>query len=432
MLQRRKSAGAGTRRGRDRASVRGSVHGGDEGARTSADSASISSTTSTTTSTAAAARSPAPPTPTPTPTPTPSSPTPTSTSPTPAQTGRASTPHRSFLLMSRQRSAHAAASRSSAPPVSAPASKDLAELLQLPMKRVSADPPLLPPVTALLLDDESPAAPSILTAASRLSDGGLSSFLSFDSPLATIAATPIDVSIEDTHSIAASAVPLSPEIVTVPGVLAPLPPTIPPVSAKIDKNTSSVVAAVTGADQKPVVKTDTPVSSPETKFETSDALSDDITNISNAITEPNSVTATATTPATPATPTDENPYNKNNKYSASAPLNAHQQRMAELLWADSLVQEMICAGFREGSIEKVMAAFHDHCLLVVVTSAVPQLGLEATRKMFYGWQEIMQWAQDPCETREKFLVTSRTHESLYDKICCAFPIHAIDNNTEFD
>ncbi|KAJ3113065.1 hypothetical protein HK100_002101, partial [Physocladia obscura] len=98
----------------------------------------------------------------------------------------------------------------------------------------------------------------------------------------------------------------------------------------------------------------------------------------------------------PENPTNgESPYNKNNKYSISdlSSLNAHQQRMIDLTWADSLVNDMFCAGFNQADYRMVMAAFHNHCMLVIVTAAVPRLSMEANRVMYYGWKEIRDWVK---------------------------------------
>ncbi|KAJ3091207.1 hypothetical protein HK100_007249, partial [Physocladia obscura] len=93
---------------------------------------------------------------------------------------------------------------------------------------------------------------------------------------------------------------------------------------------------------------------------------------------------------------NESPYNKNNKYSISelSSLNAHQQRMIDLTWADSLVNDMFCAGFSQSDYKMVMAAFHNHCMLVIVTAAVPRIGIDANRVMYYGWKEIRNWVKE--------------------------------------
>ncbi|KAI9329607.1 hypothetical protein BDR26DRAFT_872193 [Obelidium mucronatum] len=87
---------------------------------------------------------------------------------------------------------------------------------------------------------------------------------------------------------------------------------------------------------------------------------------------------------------EPNPYSRDNQYGPNKPMNSHQLRMADLLWADSLMATM-CAGFEEKDLAKCLAPFHDHCMLVVSTSAVPRLGKEKKRVIYYGWKEVQNW-----------------------------------------
>ncbi|KAJ3083867.1 hypothetical protein HK100_009391, partial [Physocladia obscura] len=111
----------------------------------------------------------------------------------------------------------------------------------------------------------------------------------------------------------------------------------------------------------------------------------------------------------------ESPYNKNNKYSISelSSLNAHQQRMIDLTWADSLINEIFCTGFNLSDYKMVMAAFHNHCMLVIVTAAVPRLGIDAKRVMYYGWKEIRDWVKETIEKGGKFTLDSKLTGTVF-------------------
>ncbi|KAJ3079087.1 hypothetical protein HDU99_000186 [Rhizoclosmatium hyalinum] len=103
--------------------------------------------------------------------------------------------------------------------------------------------------------------------------------------------------------------------------------------------------------------------------------------------------AAAPAPETPEDPA-ENPYSKDNKYSlATPPANEHQQKMMELLWADSLFS-MLCQGLERKDLSKALAPIHDHCLLLVMTTDVPHMGIEAKKTMYYGWKEVRNWLNE--------------------------------------
>ncbi|KAJ3066331.1 hypothetical protein HDU98_010373 [Podochytrium sp. JEL0797] len=122
----------------------------------------------------------------------------------------------------------------------------------------------------------------------------------------------------------------------------------------------------------------------------------------------------STTPRASPKPIDEqNPYNKNNKYGRHVSMNAHQIRMAELLWADTLVSEMLCRGFEEKDVGLCMAAFHDHCMLIVSTVDVPRLGIEGKRTIYYGWRDIRGWVQDCFDRDVKLRLDSKLTGTIF-------------------
>ncbi|KAJ3063624.1 hypothetical protein HDU98_000572 [Podochytrium sp. JEL0797] len=126
-------------------------------------------------------------------------------------------------------------------------------------------------------------------------------------------------------------------------------------------------------------------------------------------------TSTTTTPQQdPPKPTDDqNPYNKNNKYGPHISMNAHQIRMAELLWADTLVTDMLCRGFETKDLGLSMASFHDHCMLIVTTVDVPRLGIEGKRTIYYGWRDIRGWVQDCFDRDVKLRLDSKLTGSIF-------------------
>ncbi|KAJ3029643.1 UNVERIFIED_CONTAM: hypothetical protein HDU68_011547 [Siphonaria sp. JEL0065] len=103
---------------------------------------------------------------------------------------------------------------------------------------------------------------------------------------------------------------------------------------------------------------------------------------------------------------EPNPYSLDNQYGPGKPMSSHQVRMAELLWADTLMSRM-CQGFEEKDLGKCLSPFHDYCMLVVSTSAVPRLGKEKKRVIYYGWKEVQNWVTECFEKDVKVRVESK-------------------------